>query len=291
MKDDIQRRETLADFLRTRRARLSPAEAGFPAGRRRRLPGLRREEVAQLANIGVSWYTSLEQGRDISPSLDVLHSLADALQLSPEERQHLLLLANQQPAAIFPQIETVSPVLLRVLEDLNPDPAYIMNRRWDYVAWNKAAKCVFFPENIASPPYERNLVWRIFANPANQEGFVEWEEKAQAILAEFRAETARYADEDWHKQLVADLQRISPQFRDWWPRHDVRGRNDGPKDIEHPTAGRLQFEFTTLQVPANPDFKVMIYMPLSGTDTAAKIQRLLDIEQANNQRLVESIVR
>src|SRR5690349_10448358 len=164
-----ERRQALADFLRQRRARLSPTDVGLPPGLRRRTPGLRREEVAQLANMGASWYVWLEQGRDVHPSAQILESLAQALRLTPNERRHLFLLAGQAlPAQALPEEEHVYPALRQMLNDLNPSPAYVMGRRWDYLAWNRAADAIF---NIseATSLYERNLVWRLFTNPAMRE--------------------------------------------------------------------------------------------------------------------------
>jgi transcriptional regulator with XRE-family HTH domain len=281
--NDEQRRQDLADFLRTRRMRLSPEQVGVIRGGRRRTPGLRREEVAQLANVGVSWYTLLEQGRAIHPSSEVLQSIADALQLTPDERQHLFLLADQQHLIdTHASYEQVSPALHRVLDALNPIPAHVIDRRWNYLAWNTTAEQVFLLSKLASPPYEYNAVWRIFADPMSYIYNPQWEQVAQRVLAEFRADSALYADEEWFKRLITDLQHISPEFRAWWPRHDVRGRTDARKDIEHPLVGRLMFEHTTLQVPTTPELKVMIYTPLPETDTLAKLQQLMDMKVAAN---------
>lgn len=273
--DKTRRRETLAHFLRTRRARLSPGDVNLPAGYRRRTPGLRREEVAQLANIGISWYTSLEQGRDVSPSVEVLQSLASALRLSEVERQHLFLLAGQPYAssARSPHQEEISPILLHILEDLNPTPAYIMDWRWNYVCWNAAASALGL--SGTKQPYGSNIVWRIFTSRPESSSSTQWETVAQKVLAEFRAESTLYADDEWLQQLIADLQRVSPEFREWWPRQDVRERSDGRKAFEHPVVGRLLFEHTTLQVPANPGLKIMIYRPFPETDTAQKLRQLL----------------
>ncbi len=274
---DEQRRQDLADFLRTRRMRLSPEQVGLVRGGRRRTPGLRREEVAQLAHVGVSWYTLLEQGRALHPSSQVLQSIADALQLTPDERQHLFLLANQHH---FVEAETspeqVSPALRRVLEGLDPMPAYIMGRRWDFLAWNTTAEQVLLL-STPMPPYDSNAVWRMFANPLSRQLYhPKWKQVAQKVLAEFRAESAYYADEEWFKRLIADLQRVSPEFRAWWPRYDVRGRSDSLKEIEHPLLGRLVFEHTTLQVPTQPELKIMIYTPFPETATLEKLQQLGD---------------
>ena len=278
---DEQRRQDLADFLRTRRMRLAPEQVGLIRGGRRRTPGLRREEVAQLAHVGVSWYTLLEQGRDIHPSNEVLQSIAGALQLTPDERHHLFLLAGHQHLVdTHASDEQISPALRRVLDALNPIPAYVMGRRWNYLAWNTSAEHVLLLSNTV-PPYDYNAVWRIFAGPMSHRIYTpEWEQVAQKVLAEFRADSAHYADEEWFKHLIADLQRASPEFRAWWPRHDVRGRADAQKNLEHPLVGRLMFEHTTLQVPTMPELKVMIYTPLPETDTLEKLQQLMDQDVA-----------
>ena len=278
MMSDEHRRQDLADFLRTRRMRLLPEQVGLIRGERRRTPGLRREEVAQLANVGVSWYTLLEQGRDIHPSSEVLHSIADALQLTPDERHHLFLLADQQYLVeTYASDEQVSPALRRVLDALNPIPAYVIGRHWNFLAWNTAAEHVLLLSKSV-PPYEYNTLWRMFANPITRHLYApEWEQVAQRVLAEFRADSARSANEEWFKRLIADLQHVSPEFRTWWPRHDVRDKTDVWKDMGH-----LTFEHTTLQVPTQPELKIMIYTPLPGTDTLEKLQQLMDQSVAMN---------
>jgi hypothetical protein len=207
----------------------------------------------------------------------VLQSIADALQLTPDERHHLFLLADQQHLVdIQASHEQVSPALRRVLDALSPIPAFVMGRRWDYLAWNTTAEQIFLLSKLA-PPYEYNAVWRIFVDPMRHLVYnPQWEQVAQKILAEFRADSAHYADEAWFKRLIADLQRVSPEFRAWWPRHDVRGRAEARKDIEHPLVGKLMFEHTTLQVPTKPELKIMIYTPLPETDTLEKLQQLMD---------------
>jgi len=272
--NNIQRRRELADFLRTRRAKLSPAEVGLPAGMRRRTPGLRREEVAQLAAIGTTWYTRLEQEWDIRVSPVALDGIAGALRLTSEERRHLFLLANQPlPPHPPPLDEAVSPAIQRFIDGLNAMPAHVFGRRWDCVATNEAARRVFvYPE---LPPYPHNFVWFLFMDPAQRTAHARWEALAQQVLAQFRADSARYPGDPWFTELIEDLRRVSPEFRAWWSRHDVRGFLDGPKEVFHPIVGRLVFQHTTLQVPTNPDLKLMIYVPLPEADTPAKLQHLL----------------
>src|SRR5258707_7514820 len=268
-----ERRQALADFLRKRRANLSPGEVGLLPGLRRRTPGLRREEVAQIANMGTSWYVWLEQGRDVHPSAQVLESLAQALRLTLNERRHLFLLAGQPlpPHTSFLE-ERTSPELQQVLDDLNPTPAYAVGRRWDLLAWNKAADGLFAIAE-ASSPYAHNLVWRLFTSPTMRER-PNWEQVARGTLAEFRTASARYPGDRWFEELIEDLKRVSPEFRRWWPHHDVRSALDGHKAMEHPTLGHLEFEHITLQVLSNPDVRIMIYTPLA--ETRAKLQRFLE---------------
>lgn len=275
---ESERRQALADFLRQRRAQLSPTDVGLPPGIRRRTPGLRREEVAQLANMGTSWYVWLEQGRDVHPSAQVLESLAQALRLTLNERRHLFLLAGQPlPPLASPVEEHASPALQQMLDDLNPTPAYAVGRRWDYLAWNKAADGLFSISE-ASSPYARNMVWRLFTSPTMRER-PRWEQLARGTLAEFRTASARYPGDEWFEELIEDLKQVSPEFRRWWPHHDARSSLDGPKTMEHPTLGRLEFEHITLQVLSNPDVRIMIYSPLA--ETRAKLQRFLETLEYN----------
>lgn len=258
---DLERRKALADFLRSRRARLSPADVGLPPGARRRTPGLRREEVAQLANIGVSWYTALEQGRDVRPSEQVLNSLAEALRLSPAERRHLFLLAlphlEPLPAGTPPE-ETISEELKEAVHSLNPHPAYVMGRRWDLLEWNRAAEVVFSFSSIA-PPHRRNLLWRSFTHPGLR-AHPDWYEMAQGLVSQFRADSARYPGDPSFAELIEDLMSISEEFRTLWKLHDVRSLREGVKEMDHPQHGRLVFHHVTLQVPANGDQRVVLYV-------------------------------
>ncbi|MDQ2902951.1 MAG: helix-turn-helix transcriptional regulator [Chloroflexota bacterium] len=271
---ESERRQALADFLRKRRARLSPSEVGLPPGFRRRTPGLRREEVAQLANIGTAWYIWLEQGRDVHPSAPVLESLAQALRLTLNERRHLFLLAGQSlPAHAFPTEERVSPVLQQVISDLHPNPVYVMGRRWDYLAWNNAAENVFAIAQPA-PPHSNNLIWRLFTSPTSKACYPNWEQRARGILAEFHVASARYPGDAWFEELVKDLKEVSPEFCQWWSHQDTPGSIDGHKVMEHPMWGHLEFKHMTLQIPSDPDVRIMIYTPNAATRT--KLERFLE---------------
>jgi transcriptional regulator with XRE-family HTH domain len=271
-----ERHQALADFLRQRRARLAPSEVGLPPSLRRRTPGLRREEVAQLANIGTSWYVWLEQGRDVHPSTQVLESLAQALRLTVNERRHLFLLAGQPlPAPALPPEECVSPALQQLLDDLNPTPACVIGRRWDYLAWNKAADAVFAIAD-AAPPHARNVIWHFFTDPTARERFAHWEGMARGMLAELRTASARYPGDAWFAELIEDLKRASPEFGRWWPHHVASNFLDAAKIIEHPVLGHLEFRHVTLQVFSNPDVRVTAHLP--DAQTRAKLQRFRTTE-------------
>jgi transcriptional regulator with XRE-family HTH domain len=255
--DDADRRAALASFLRARRARISPAEVGLPTGRRRRTPGLRREELALLAHVGISWYTALEQGRDIRPSSGVLSSLAEVLRLNPDERRHLFLLAGQPLRIEPPSEERVSPALLGILYSL-PQPSYILGYRWDYLAWNQAADDLFAISQ-APPPHQHNLVWQLFTNPAKRRFYPDWTQVAQNVIAEFRAEVEPYHGSPAISTLIADLRAASGEFRAWWEQHAVLGTVDRRKDLRPPGAGRIVLEYTTLRLAVQPSLKLIIY--------------------------------
>ena len=270
-----QRLQELGDFLRTRRARLTPEDVGLPRGSRRRAPGLRRAEAAQLAGISVDWYTWLEQGRPITVSTQVLESLVQAFHLDAQERAHLFFLAHQQPPPeIASGSETVSLAIQHFLDQLGISPAYVLGRRWDVIAWNEAA-CVVFGDYRLMTMRERNTVWRLFTSPNYRQCLVDWEGHARRVLAQFRASCGRYPGDPQLTELVHDLMLCSPEFRAWWPDHEVLGAPEGQKTLNHPQAGYLTFERLTFQVFDAPDLKVVVYTPLSETDTPAKLAQLI----------------
>lgn len=269
------RRRDLGAFLRSRRARLTPADVGLPAGFRRRTPGLRREEVALLAGVGVTWYTWLEQGRDIRPSAEALSAIADALHLDLSERRHLYIL-NDRPA---PELrsngtERVDEPLLRMLASLSGQPAYVLGRRWDILAWNSAAKAVFgdYAELVGD---ERNIMHLVFADKAHQRLLLDWEKIAPISLAMFRADSARYLGDPDFERLITTLKQSSAEFRQWWPEQEVLLPFTGHKGIQHPRAGPMAFEYTTLQVAGQPDMKLVVYTPLDADGSTRKLQALL----------------
>jgi transcriptional regulator with XRE-family HTH domain len=272
--NDQERRRELAHFLRTRRERLSPEVVGLPASSRRRTSGLRREELALVAGIGVTWYTRLEQGRDITVSSQVLESLVRVFGLDTAERNHLFVLAREQlPADPYPLTSIISPALQCILDNMGIYPAYIANPRWDIIAWNKAMSRVY-TDFGSLPIHERNIPRFMFTNPLQRVLLANWEKEAQGMLALFRASTERYVGEPWFQALVTDLQQASPEFREWWSRHDIQAAHTGQKELHHPLVGRLILQSTMFQVVDAPDLRMVIYTPLPEANTEKKLAQL-----------------
>jgi len=258
----------LAEFLRTRRARVKPTDVGLAAGARRRTPGLRREEVARLADVGASWYTWLEQGRPIHASAPLLERIASALRLTPTERAHLFELAQGRPPTRHQGAPaTVSPALQHVL-DAHPFPAFALTFRWDIVAWNRSAARLY-GDFSRRPAKERNSLWSAFLNPQMRALIPGWEVHARGMVARFRVEAGRAADRRDFDELVADLSRASPEFRAFWNDHDVFELVEGLKVIAHPEFGTIEFDHVGLTY-AEPDgraLRVTLYAPRPGVST------------------------
>lgn len=270
-----RRRDELADFLRMRRAALQPEDVGLPGGGRRRTPGLRREEVAQLAGVGTTWYTWLEQGRDVRASLEVLEALAGALRLDNAERNHLILLGRGETAPPCKSpAERVSPTLRRLIENLGPNPAYVLGRRWDYLAWNAAAVALL-GDFGALPRSARNHAWQTFTDPARREMFTDWERSSRVLVAKFRADSARHIGDPEFESLIAALRRTSPEFARAWQRHEVSTSSEGRKDLLHPIAGLMSFSHAVFHPAEKLEQRLILYTPLPDNDTAEKLARLM----------------
>ena len=227
------------NYLKDRRAKLDPAAFGFPLTRRRP-PGLRREEVAQRANVSATWYTWLEQGRGGAPSADVLDRIARALMLTDVEREHLFLLALGRPPGVqYQAAEGVTPRLQRVLDALALSPAYVKNASWDIIAWNRAAAAVL-ADYAALSAEQRNSLRLVFCNPGVRAAMTNWESDARFVVAAFRADTARAGMGGQVKALVDELCRLSPEFEAMWRDNDVRGTyGETAKYIRHRQAGLI----------------------------------------------------
>jgi transcriptional regulator with XRE-family HTH domain len=267
----VTRRADLAEFLRARRAALRPADVGLPEAGRRRTQGLRREEVALLAGVSVSWYTWLEQGRPINASVDVLDALARALQLDAVERDHLLALAGH-PARrpVAPGRNGVSDALRRLLRALEPAPAYVLGPRWDFVEWNRPFGALF-PAVAELPAENCNLVWAMFASADARVLVGDWEREARRVLSQFRAETVPLRDDAAVVGLVERLRATSLEFAQWWPRHDVGGFETHRRLFHHPQAGRLEFETQQLVPAGEPDLRVVVHLAIPGDDSAERL--------------------
>jgi transcriptional regulator with XRE-family HTH domain len=269
------RREELADFLRTRRAALQPADVGLPGGGRRRTPGLRREEVAQLAGVGTTWYTWLEQGRDVRASLDVLEALAKALRLDQAERNHLILLGRGEAAPPCRNpAERVSPTLRRLIENLGPNPAYVLGRRWDYLAWNDAAVALLGDFGTI-PRAARNHAWQTFTDPARREMFSDWERSSRTLVAKFRSDSARHIGDPEFESLIRALRNSSPEFARAWERHEVSTSSEGRKDLRHPLAGLMSFSHVVFHPAEKLEQRLILYTPLPENETAEKLAALM----------------
>jgi transcriptional regulator with XRE-family HTH domain len=275
-----RRRAELADFLRARRASLQPDEVGLQTGGRRRTPGLRREEVAQLAGVGTTWYTWLEQGRDVRASLEVLEALARALRLTNAERAHLILLGRgEQAPACKPPAERVSQVLRRLTENLGPGPAFILGRRYDILAWNAASAAVFGdPGQIPKPA--RNHLWLTFMDPARRELMPDWERTARILVAKFRADSARHIGDPAFEELIGSLRASSPEFRNWWERHEIAGVSEGRKELIHPVAGPLVFDHAVFRHAENSEQRLILYSPCRTDGTAERVAALVEAVEA-----------
>ncbi|MDP9729588.1 helix-turn-helix domain-containing protein [Alicyclobacillus sp. TC] len=265
-------RISLGEFLRSRRERLVPEDAGLPSHGRRRTPGLRREEVAQLANIGTSWYTSLEQGRSVNPSEDVLNNIATALQLTEDERRYLHLLAQPVEQSKLETSE-LSVALKRTIIALDPNPAFIMEKWWDLLFWNEAAELVFrlpsFSTNIQQGP---NWLRRFLTDPELKSNTSDWENKAKIMIANFRTDYAFYSNDEHFKNLIEEFTQVSVLFRETWPRHDVQVVTDCHKQWHDPRIGEMEFEHVVLQPSTELDVKIMIYT--ASAETAKRLANL-----------------
>lgn len=266
------RRLELSDFLRTRRAKIAPSDVGLADGARRRTPGLRREEVALLANIGTTWYTRLEQGLPINVSAEVLDGICRALRLTSEERRHLHLLAGV-PLVIAPQEEeTVSELVLRTLEALNPNPAYIRGRRWDVLAYNRAADAL--SDFSSATGKARNIIWRLFCDPRMPYRLGDPACMKRRAVANFRGVAAKYPNDPHFTELIDELRATSTDFRELWAQHDVMGAAEGLKRYLHPDVGELILDYTAFEIPGDGDIRMVVLTAAPGSESERKLKLL-----------------
>jgi transcriptional regulator with XRE-family HTH domain len=248
----------LGAFLRSRRERLTPAEVGLPPGGRRRTPGLRREELALISGVSTSWYTFLEQGRDVRPSAQVLEALAGALALTGDERDHLMRLGGLAPVEPEPGPETVDPGLADLVDALDPRPAYVTAASFDVLVGNAAARELFTGMG-ASDEAPGNVALWVFTDPRAAEVLVDREEVARGVLARLRAATARHPDDARVAAVVETLRRESAEAAAWWTRQDVREDRSGTKRVRHPRLGEVTLAHTVLHPAERPDLTLVVY--------------------------------
>ena len=264
---------SLGNYLKDRRARLDPAAFGF-ALTRRRTPGLRREEVAQRANVSATWYTWLEQGRGGAPSADVLDRIARAMMLTTVEREHLFLLGLGRPPEVrYQEPEGITPRLQRLLDTLDHSPAFIRTATWDVIAWNKAAAAVL-TDYSTLPDGQRNVLRMMFRDARVRAAQSNWQSVARYVVASFRADVARAGAARNVQSLVDELCATSPEFAAMWRDNDVQGHGDGIKVLHHPVAGKLSMEFSGFSVDGRPDLTMVVYNPATPAD-AVKVRALL----------------
>ncbi|RBH57484.1 MULTISPECIES: helix-turn-helix transcriptional regulator [Pseudomonas] len=266
---------SLGDFLRSRRARLDPASLGYTG--RRRTPGLRREEVAQRANISPTWYTWLEQGRGGAPSAAVLKRISSALMLTQSEHEHLYMLALGRPPEVhYTPVEGINPRLQRVLDSLPASPAIIKSATWDIIAWNRAA-AVVLTDYSTLPVGQRNILRFLFCDPAVRAKQHDWESVSRFVVGAFRADVARAGLVSEVSELVDELCTVSPEFAALWRHHEVHGYAEGEsvKRLLHPELGRIELEHSAFSIDGRPDLGMIVYTPIDDT-TAEKIKVLVD---------------
>lgn len=270
-------------FLRERRTRLDPAALGY-AGGRRRTPGLRREEVAQRADISTTWYSWLEQGRGGAPSADVLDRIARSLMLTDVEREHLFLLGlGRAPEVRYRQPGGVTPRLQRVLDAMDASPALVRTATWDVVAWNAAAAAVL-TDYGRLPPAERNVLRLIFLDPRSRATNFDWEGVARFVVGVFRGDAARAGAGEAVQPLVDELCRKSPEFAAMWRDNDVLGFGEGIKRLRHPILGEIALEYSAFAVDGRPDLAMLVYTPMTDGDADGIRSLVGSIETAGKVR-------
>lgn len=264
----------LGTYLRDRRTRLDPASFGFTGGRRR-TPGLRREEVAQRANISPTWYTWLEQGRGGAPSADVLDRIAAGMMLTEPEREHLFMLGlGRPPEQRYRPVDGVTPRLQRVLDAFGASPAIVKTATWDVVAWNRAA-AVVLTDYATLPADGRNILRLMFGDSRVRAAQEDWLSVARFVVGAFRADVARAGADEQALRLVDDLSRSSPIFATLWQDNEVIAHGEGVKRMLHPELGTLELEFSAFAVDGRPELGMIVYNPVADADIA-RIQTLID---------------
>jgi len=274
------RLQALSVFLKSQRAKISPESVGFPAGTRRRTPGLRREEVAQLAGVSTTWYTWLEQGRDIQASPSVLDCVAGALKMNADERKYLYSLAIEDGSTAYtPENDAlqISPSLQKIITGLRHCPVIVSDRMCNIVGWNQAA-CHVFLDFDRIPPEERNMIRLLFSRREFRRLAVNWEQFASGFLSMFRSYYGRYVSDEWYERFLREMSETHPEFRSMWEHGQVSYAPEVHLEFRHAKAGKMVYELTSLSVSGQDDLRLSIYTPAPDTPTESKLRRLMDEE-------------
>lgn len=277
MKRTQNNRSQLGEFLRRHRERLNPNDLGLAVGRRRRTPGLRREEVAMLSDVSTEWYTRLEQGRNARASRETLIRIASALRLDASDRRHLLGLSGYgvgRAPEEHPATEVVTENLQHILDQLVSCPAYILGRRWDILAWNSPAEVVFGDPSKRLRA-EQNILCEMFLGVRMKSMLKNWEEHAQGLLGSFRDKHASYLDDPSFTELIGLLCAKSTEFSTWWNDYEIKAWQNGIKHFEHPRLGPISFEHTAFDLvdTQTADVRLIVYVPTKDSDTKQRLLR------------------
>ncbi|MDF2720620.1 MAG: DNA-binding protein [Paenibacillus sp.] len=276
--DREARLRALSVFLKTKRAKIPPESVGLSKGSRRRTPGLRREEVAHLAGVSTTWYTWLEQGRDIRVSASVLDCIAHALQLTLDERKYVnaLALESGSGAAVFKEDPPkISPSLRKIIDELRYCPTIITDRRYHIVAWNEAASHVFL--DFEQIPFEqRNMIQLLFARKELQRLAVNWEQFTRGYLSIFRAYYGQYMEDDWYERFLQEMKRDHPDFERLWQQSEVQTAPEVLIEFRHAKVRKMLFQLTSLQVQGSSDLRCSVYTPDPDSPTENKLRRLME---------------
>ncbi|SFF06831.1 Helix-turn-helix domain-containing protein [Paenibacillus catalpae] len=272
---DKQKAVLLGQFLKSRREKMNPSEAGLPPGYgKRRTPGLRREEVAQLAHVSTTWYTWLEQGRASTPSRQVLDSVANALRLSKNEHLHMLHLASLELPNPAPAVQQLSPDIEKIIYEL-PYPAFIATDRTEVLSWNDSARRTIF-DFPSVPEEDRCMAWLTFMNEGLRNCMPDWEEYAQYTAGVLRGRYEKNLTDLAFHRLIERLTSESPEFRELWSTHDIMDKTIKTIRLHHQEVGLLSFNINSFsQINGSGSVHCCVYIPTEGTDTSEKLQMLL----------------
>ncbi|MCH5675584.1 helix-turn-helix transcriptional regulator [Streptomyces gilvus] len=269
--DADKRPHELAAFLRARRSQVRPESVGLaPADRPRRVPGLRREEVANLSRVSYSWYTRLEQGQNVHATVDVIDSIAAALRLTEDEHRHMRRLAGLPPGPYPCRDNTVDEHARQLLERLLPAPAYVLGPTFDYLAWNDALVAVFCDIGELQPPH-RNVLWATFNVPRVRSSLAAWEEHARSVIGQFRAEAAAHPSDPRFSRIADELAAANADFQRWWAAHEVVRGVSGRQEFLHKDIGCLSTYLMQLRLIDRPSLKVVVHLPAT-PDDARKLE-------------------